>query len=123
MNLTQAQIESLVRGLLFSGGPAAAWLVAHNCDATVCQAALMTVIIWLIGVVPPAAAAVWGLIVHTVSNQVATVTQMPGVQKIIVGSGAGEALTAIVNDPTRPKVTTDGTLGGGVPNPTRTQPK
>jgi hypothetical protein len=97
------QWQHLARIALASGGPAAAWLASHGCDAATCQGGVTTAVIWLIGVVPPAVSVIWGMFAHTKDATLKAVEAIPGVQSINV-SAADPQLRAIAADQARPKV-------------------
>lgn len=97
MNLDQ--ILGLVRTLLASGGPVAGLLTIYGYPQD--KAAL-----WLglaLAIVPPAVAAVWGILNKTDKAIVTTVGAMPGVE-VKVAPNAPAGAQAAAADPTVPGV-------------------
>jgi hypothetical protein len=97
------QIEMAIRWLLATGGPGGAWLISHGYATQEQTNALLTVLIWLIGIVHPLVSLVWGYLIHTWAGRVKSAAQIPGVVSIGVKTSS-PSLRAIAADPSQPKV-------------------
>lgn len=98
------QVESSLRVLLAAIGPSVAALLVALGVAHDTAGAIVTAVI---GVLPPVAAAVWGIIQNSDKNVIAAASKIEGVAKIKVdprteNTGAVEA----AHDPTLPNVKT-----------------
>ena len=71
------QIESTIRWLLTTGGPASAWLLSQGAN----EGQISTLTTVLLAVVPPVISWIWGYFRSTDKQNVATVAAMPDEKK------------------------------------------
>lgn len=85
------QILSIVRILLASGSPIAAWLIAKGFDPGM----LVNVITWALGAGGPLISLIWGMFSHTTANQLAVAAAVPGANVTVDMTAPPEAKAAV----------------------------
>ena len=101
-NINQAQIESIIRWLLTTGGPGAAYLVSQG----MAPSQINNILTIALAVVPPAISFVWGLFRKTDKQMIATVASVPGVNGVVISPYATGGAAAAARDDKLPTVGT-----------------
>jgi len=89
----QAQIESIVRWLLTTGGPLAGYLVSQGAT----QSQINNLLTVALVVVPPAISFVWGLLRKTDKQVVAAAGALPGVHVAVDPTAPAGAMAAALD--------------------------
>jgi hypothetical protein len=93
--MNQEQVKSVLQVLLASGGPVAALLLSYGVPADKMN-------LWFnlaIAVVPPLAAAAWGIWERTHKRTIAAAAAVPGVAVVTVDRNAADGAAAAAADP------------------------
>lgn len=96
------QIKQLCQTLLAAGGPVAGLLTAYGFPQD-------KVAMWLglaLAIVPPLAAALWGILDKTDSAIVVQAKAVPGVETVVVSNKAPPALAKLADDDAHPHIVT-----------------
>lgn len=96
------QIKAILQMLLGAGGPLAALLLSYGVPAD--KLSLWTNL--ALAVIPPLVAAGWQAWDRTHKNQLASASNIPGVDKIVIKDGANGAAGSAAADPALDKVMT-----------------
>lgn len=98
----QEQIKAILQMLLGAGGPLAALILSYGVPAD--KLTLWTNL--ALAIVPPLVAAGWQAWDRTHKNQIASASNIPGVDKIVVNDNANGGAGAAAADNGLPKVMT-----------------
>ena len=98
----QAQIESIIRWLLTTGGPGAAYLVSQG----MAPSQINNILTIALAVAPPAISFVWSMFRGTDKQKIAAAASVPGVSGVVISPYATGGAAAAATDP---KLSTVGT--------------
>ena len=94
-NLNSAQIESIIRWLLTTGGPGAAYLVSQGMAPT----QINNILTIALAVVPPAISFVWSMFRRTDKQVIAAAAATPEVAGVVISPYATGGAAAAAADP------------------------
>lgn len=90
-----SQIESIIRWLLTTGGPGAAYLVSQGMAPT----QINNILTIALAVVPPVISFIWGLVRKTDKQVIAAAAAVPGVTGVVIDPNATGGAAAAAADP------------------------
>lgn len=93
-SINQAQIESIIRWLLTTGGPGAAYLVSQG----MAPSQINNILTIALAVVPPAISFVWSLFRKTDKQMIAAAASVPGVNGVVISPYATGGAAAAAAD-------------------------